>query len=109
MGKDQEVPEHFGMLHSKNLTPHRAIWTLAIISAVVGVITVVVFFGDGWLVPRRLGHSGIAPYGLWSSSGDTHGFEADGDELAEQSLVSFVDVLNGNEFHLGGDVTCLPP
>ena len=28
MGKDQEVPEHFGMLHSKNLSPHKAIWTL---------------------------------------------------------------------------------
>ena len=40
MGKDQEVPEHFGMLHAKNLTPHRAIWTLAIISAVVGCIAV---------------------------------------------------------------------
>src|SRR5260370_36358789 len=25
MGKDQEVPEAFGMLHGKNLTPHRAI------------------------------------------------------------------------------------
>ena len=37
MGKDQEVPEHFGMLHDKNLSPHRAIWTLAIISAVIGV------------------------------------------------------------------------
>ena len=32
MGKDDEVPEHFGMLHSKSLTPHRAIWMLAIIS-----------------------------------------------------------------------------
>src|SRR6266568_4434963 len=40
MGKDQEVPEHFGLLHSKNLTPHRAIWTLAAISAVIGIITV---------------------------------------------------------------------
>ena len=29
MGKDDEVPEHFGVLHSENLTPHRAIWTLA--------------------------------------------------------------------------------
>ena len=38
MGKDEEVPEHFGMLHSENLTPHRAIWTLAAISAVVGCI-----------------------------------------------------------------------
>ena len=36
MGKDKEVPEHFGILHSENLTPHRAIWTLATISAVVG-------------------------------------------------------------------------
>ena len=31
MGKDDEVPEHFGMLHSKNLSPHRALWTLAAI------------------------------------------------------------------------------
>jgi APA family basic amino acid/polyamine antiporter len=46
MGKDEEVPEHFGMLHSKSLTPHRAIWTLAIISAVVGCITVSMLFGD---------------------------------------------------------------
>jgi amino acid transporter len=38
MGKDQELPDHFGALHSGNLTPHRAIWTLAIISAVVGII-----------------------------------------------------------------------
>ncbi len=35
MGKDNEVPEHFGMLHDKNLSPHRAIWALAIISAVI--------------------------------------------------------------------------
>jgi APA family basic amino acid/polyamine antiporter len=35
MGKDNEVPEHFGMLHEKNLSPHRAIWALAIISAII--------------------------------------------------------------------------
>jgi basic amino acid/polyamine antiporter, APA family len=46
MGKDEEVPEHFGMLHSENLTPHRAIWTLATISAVIGCISVVMLFGD---------------------------------------------------------------
>ena len=40
MGKDEEVPEHFGMLHAKNLTPHRAIWTLAAISAVIGCVAV---------------------------------------------------------------------
>ena len=42
MGKDQEVPEHFGMLHSDNLTPHRAIWTLAAISAVIGCLAIVI-------------------------------------------------------------------
>jgi amino acid transporter len=47
MGKDDEVPEHFGLLHSENLTPHRAIWTLAIISAVVGCLSVSLLFGDG--------------------------------------------------------------
>src|SRR5262249_10772928 len=36
MGKDQELPDHLGKLHEVNLTPHRAIWTLAVISAVVG-------------------------------------------------------------------------
>lgn len=40
MGRDEEVGSHFGMLHSGRLTPHRAIWTLATISAVVGVISV---------------------------------------------------------------------
>ena len=46
MGKDEEVPEHFGMLHSENLTPHRAIWVLACISAVDGCISVSMLFGD---------------------------------------------------------------
>ena len=46
MGKDQEMPEHFGMLHGKNLTPHRAIWTLAAISAVVGCVAVTFVFAD---------------------------------------------------------------
>ncbi len=50
MGKDEELPDHYGFLHSENLTPHRSIWTLAIISAIVGVIAVSVAFGDG---PRR--------------------------------------------------------
>ena len=45
MGKDEEVPEHFGMLHGKRLTPYRAIWTLAAISALIGIATVVVYLG----------------------------------------------------------------
>ena len=69
MGKDQEVPEHFGMLHSKNLTPHKAIWTLAVISAVVGCITVLVFFGNG-AAPTDSAIQAL-PHGFWSSFGYT--------------------------------------
>ncbi len=45
MGKDEEVPGHFGMLHGKTLTPHRSIWTLAILSAVIGIATVAIYLG----------------------------------------------------------------
>jgi amino acid transporter len=45
MGKDEEVPSHFGMLHGKRLTPYRAIWTLAIISALIGIATVAIYLG----------------------------------------------------------------
>ncbi|HLN29887.1 MAG TPA: hypothetical protein VK395_19240, partial [Gemmataceae bacterium] len=69
MGKDQEVPEHFGMLHSKNLTPHRAIWTLAVISAVVGCIAVAMAFGDAG-APADTAIQGL-PHGFWSSFGYT--------------------------------------
>ncbi len=67
MGKDEEVPEHFGLLHSENLTPHRAIWTLAAISAVIGCIAVAVPFGDA----PALSDATIKalPQGFWSSFG----------------------------------------
>jgi basic amino acid/polyamine antiporter, APA family len=45
MGKDEEVPAHFGMVHGKNNTPHRAIWTLAILSVFIGMITVTIYLG----------------------------------------------------------------
>jgi basic amino acid/polyamine antiporter, APA family len=65
MGRDQEVPEHFGMLHDKNLSPHRAIWTLAVISAVIGCISLLMVFGDS----SAIADSAIAtlPHGLFSS------------------------------------------
>jgi amino acid transporter len=44
MGRDEEVAEHFGLLHGENLTPHRAIWTLATISAVLGAFAALFFF-----------------------------------------------------------------
>jgi amino acid transporter len=67
MGKDEEVPEHFGLLHDKNLSPHRAIWTLAIISAVFGCLALITVFGDA----SAPADSVIAalPHGFWSSFG----------------------------------------
>jgi len=47
MGRDEEVPEHFGLLHGENLTPHRAIWTLATISAVFGAFAALTYFTGG--------------------------------------------------------------
>jgi amino acid transporter len=69
MGKDKELPDSMGALHSGNLSPHKAIWTLAFISAVVGCITVLFFFGDG----GAPSDSAIAalPHGFWSSFGYT--------------------------------------
>jgi amino acid transporter len=67
MGKDKELPDSMGMLHARNATPHRAIWTLAIISAVVGCITVVMYFGDGG-APADAAIQAL-PHGFWSSFG----------------------------------------
>lgn len=67
MGKDDEVPEHFGMLHSRNLTPHRAIWTLALISAVVGCLTVCMLFGDAGALSDATVKA--LPQGFFSSFG----------------------------------------
>jgi amino acid transporter len=69
MGKDKEVSGHFGSLHKKNLTPHRAVWTLAAISAVIGCIAVVLVFGDGG-APTASAIASI-PHGIFSSLGYT--------------------------------------
>jgi amino acid transporter len=67
MGKDEELPDSMGMLHSQNLTPHRAIWTLAIISAIFGCVTVSNLFGDaGALTDATIK---ALPQGFWSSFG----------------------------------------
>src|ERR1700758_108175 len=71
MGKDKELPDSMGALHSRNATPHRAIWLLAVISAVVGCITVVMYFGDG-SAPVDSAIQAL-PHGFWSSFGySTH-------------------------------------
>jgi APA family basic amino acid/polyamine antiporter len=69
MGKDRELGGGFGRLHNRNLTPHRAIWTLAIISAVIGCVAVSIPFGDGG-APTDAAIAAL-PHGLFSSFGYT--------------------------------------
>ena len=71
MGKDDEAPEHFGMLHAKSLTPRRAIWTLAVISAVIGIVAVSFVFADA-SAPTDATIAAL-PHGILSSFGySTH-------------------------------------
>jgi len=67
MGKDDEAPEHFGILHAESLSPRKAIWTLAWISAVIGVIAVALVFGDAG-APTDAAIKAL-PQGLFSSWG----------------------------------------
>ena len=104
MGRDQEVPEHFGILHSRNLSPHRAIWTLATISAVVGCVGVLMAFGDA-SAPADAAIQTL-PHGFWSSFGYlTH------DKMAAlpNSLLTVTLASNFGTFLLYGlsCVTCL--
>jgi len=67
MGRDNEVPENFGLLHDKNLSPHRAIWALAVISAITGCIALLMLFGDAGALPDATIQA--LPHGFWSSFG----------------------------------------
>ncbi|HZP46712.1 MAG TPA: APC family permease [Candidatus Binataceae bacterium] len=67
MGRDEEVPEHFGLLHGDNLTPHRAIWTLATISAVLGVIGALGFFTGGSAPDDKT--IATLPHNIWYALG----------------------------------------
>jgi len=69
MGKDKELHGYFGELHAKNLSPHRAIWILAAISAVIGCVAVSMPFGDAG-APADAAIKALPP-GFWSSFGYT--------------------------------------
>jgi basic amino acid/polyamine antiporter, APA family len=64
MGRDKEVGAHFGILHGKNLTPHKAIWTLAILSIFIGIITVTTYLGGQASDPAALDK-----HNIWYSFG----------------------------------------
>jgi amino acid transporter len=67
MGKDDELSAGLGSLHHKTLTPHRAIWTLAVISAVIGCFVVFMIFGDAGALTDATVKA--LPQGFWSSFG----------------------------------------
>ena len=101
MGKDDEAPEHFGMLHAKSLTPRRAIWTLAAISAVLGCVAVSFVFADA-SAPTDASIAAL-PHNIFSSFGySTH------DKLAAMpnSLLTITLTSNFGTFILYG-LSCL--
>jgi APA family basic amino acid/polyamine antiporter len=67
MGRDEEVPSHFGMLHGDNLTPHRAIWTLATISAVLGGYAALYFFAGASAPDDKT--IATLPHNIWYAIG----------------------------------------
>jgi amino acid transporter len=67
MGRDEEVSSHFGLLHGKTMSPHRAIWALAIISAVIGIVTVSIYMGGQATAPAALDkHNFWYSFGVFS-------------------------------------------
>jgi APA family basic amino acid/polyamine antiporter len=67
MGRDEEVPEHIGLLHGSNLTPHRAIWTLATISAVLGAYGALYYFAGGSAPDDKT--IAALPHNIWYAFG----------------------------------------
>ena len=67
MGKDDEAPQHFGVLNAETLSPRQAIWTLAILSAVIGVVATSFVFADG-AAPTDATIAAL-PHGIFSSFG----------------------------------------
>jgi amino acid transporter len=67
MGRDKEVPEHFGILHGERLTPHRAIWTLAALSSVIAILSIAFnFCGPAAQADAVIG---ALPHNVWYSFG----------------------------------------
>ena len=64
MGRDEEVPTQFGMLHGRTLSPHRAVWFLAFISIVVGIISTLVYLGG-----QSADMAALDKHNLWYSFG----------------------------------------
>ena len=64
MGRDEEVPSHFGLVHGRTLSPHRAIWTLVIISIFIGIATTIIYLGG-----QSADLAALDKHNLWYSIG----------------------------------------
>jgi amino acid transporter len=77
MGRDDEVPSHFGMLHGKNLTPHRAIWTLATVTMIFGIFAVLLYLcGPAASEAMNTALSDVQKASLWYPSWLVFSFDA---------------------------------
>jgi APA family basic amino acid/polyamine antiporter len=67
MGRDEELAGNLGKLHGKNLTPHVAVWTLATISALIGIFGIVLYFCGGAALTDDTVKT--LPHNIWYSFG----------------------------------------
>ena len=69
MGRDDELAGNLGLLHTKNLTPHVAVWLLAAISVIIGIFGVALYFCGGAALTddtvKTLPHNIWYSFGLW--------------------------------------------
>jgi amino acid transporter len=69
MGRDDELAGNLGVLHTKNLTPHVAVWLLAAISVIIGIFGVALYFCGGAALTddtiKGLPHNFWYSFGLW--------------------------------------------
>ncbi|HEX4347146.1 MAG TPA: APC family permease, partial [Vicinamibacterales bacterium] len=101
MGRDEELGSHFGILHGDKLTPHRAIWTLAAISAVIGIASIAFNFCGPAALPDDVIKA--LPHNIWYSIGI---FSHDTAASIPQSLLIITLVSNFGTFLLYM-MTCL--
>ncbi len=102
MGRDNEVAGHFGRLHHKHASPHAAVWTLAIISAVLGCATVATYLcGPGTGGSEAAYKSTLAgiPDNFWYKVG-THHLSYEKASKLPQSLLTITLISNFGTFML---------
>src|SRR6201997_3069889 len=67
MGRDDKLAGNLGQLHGKNLTPHVAVWMLAIISVIIGIFGIALYFCGGAALTDDTVKT--LPHNIWYSFG----------------------------------------